>query len=100
MPKFKIEVAGDKMTNVTLHSSDRVPASIPGAKIPGGKILDRSPGDYVVLCTTQFGTPGATVTCTISGANDSKRECTDTINDQGKSVLPCDFRLKPNGEVQ
>lgn len=99
MPIFTVEVNGDKMTDVTLHSTDRVPFPIPGAKNAGGKQLDRSAGDYVVLCTTQYGTPGMTITCTVWGANGTQRQTSDVVDANGKLTLPRDFRLLQNGEV-
>ena len=99
MPKFTIKVDGDKMTDVTLHSNNRVPFTVPGAKLGNGKELDRNPGNYLVLCITEFGTPGQTVTCTVSGANDTERQNTGTINDNGKLTLAVDFRLNEAGEV-
>jgi hypothetical protein len=103
MPEFNIKVDGDRMTDVTLHSKERVPFPVPGAKLPGGKTLDRPSGDYVVLCITQFGEAGKTVNCTVSGANDSKRETSGEISGNvgglGKLTLTCDFRLTLDGEV-
>ena len=103
MPEFTVKVDGDKMTDVTLHSKDRVPFPVPGAKFKGGKTLERAAGDYVILCITQFGEAKKKVTCTITGANNSKRETSGTISGKkgelGKLTLPCDFRLTESGEV-
>lgn len=99
MPEFNVKVEGDRMTDVTLHSSYRVPYPIPGAKLPNGKDLERQAGDYVIVCITQYGEPGATVRCTVTGANDTQRTNEDTLDDQGKLTLLTFFRLTEEGEV-